>query len=74
MGALRKTLKVLFLTVAVGLSLALGAVFPVPPIIVMSRRRRTDRTELVLPAAPGTRLDLSSTRVPASLLLPQTGW
>lgn len=73
MGALRKTLGVLVLTIAVGLSVVLGAVFPVPPIIVLSRRRRTDRTELVLPAAPGTRLNLSSPRVPASLLLPQTG-
>lgn len=74
MGALRKTLRVLVLTIAVGLSVALGAVFPVPPIIVLSRRRRTDRTELVLPAAPGTRLDLSRTQVAASLLNPQTGW
>jgi hypothetical protein len=74
MGALCKTLRVLVLTFAVGLSVVLGAVFPVPPIIVMSRRRRTDRTELVLPATPGRRLDLSRTQVPASLLLPQTGW
>lgn len=73
MSALRKTLRVLVLALAVGLSVALGAMFPVPPIIVLSRRRRTDRTELVLPAARGTRLDLRRTEVPASLLLPQTG-
>jgi hypothetical protein len=71
MGALRKTLKASVLTLAVGISVALGAVFPVPPIIVFFRGRRTDRTELVLPATPGARLDLSRHQVPASLL-PQT--
>jgi hypothetical protein len=69
---LSKTLKAFVLTLAVGISVALGAIFPVPPVIVFFRGRRTDRTELVLPAAPGARLDLSRHEVPASLL-PQTG-
>lgn len=68
MGALRKTLHVTVLGLAMTFSVVLGAVFPVPPLMVLARRRRTDPTELVLPAVAGTGLDLETTRVPAALL------
>lgn len=49
-------------------SVVLGAVFPVPPLMVLARRRRTDPIELVMPAVSGTGLDLKRTEVPAALL------
>jgi hypothetical protein len=68
MGALRKTLNVAVLGLAMIFSVVLGAVFPVPPWMLLTRRRRTDPIELVLPAAAGTGLDLSQPLVPAELL------
>lgn len=49
-------------------SVILGAVFPVPPLMLLSRRRRTDPIELVLPAVAGTRLNVAGEQVRASLL------
>jgi len=68
MGALRKTLNVTVLGLAMIFSVVLGAVFPVPPLMVLTRRRRTDPIELVMPAVAGTGLDLETIRVPAALL------
>jgi hypothetical protein len=68
MGALRKTLNVTVLGLAMIFSVVLGAVFPVPPLMVLARRRRTDPIELVLPATAGAGLDLEATEVPAALL------
>jgi len=68
MGAVRKTLGALVLGLAMIFSVVLGAVFPVPPLMVLARRRRTDPIELVMPAVAGTGLDLERTEVPAALL------
>lgn len=68
MGALRKTLNVTVLGLAMIFSVVLGAVFPVPPLMVLARRRRTEPIGLVLPATAGTGLDLETTEVPAALL------
>lgn len=68
MAALRKPLKALILGLAAVVTVATGAVFPVPPLIVLARHRRSDRTELVLRARAGVALDLSRPRVPASIL------
>lgn len=68
MSRLRKVLQAGVLALAVGITVTMGAVFPVPPLVIMARRRRTDRTEVVMPAAPGARLDLQSNTLPASLL------
>jgi len=68
MGGIGKTIKATVLGLAVLVSVTLGAVFPVPAFLVLSRHRRTDRTELTLPAAPGIALDLEQARVPAELL------
>lgn len=73
MGALRKTLHVTVLGLAMIFSVILGAVFPVPPLMVLTRRRRTDPIELVLPAAAVTGLDLEKTEVSATLLDPSRG-
>lgn len=64
----RKTLKAVLLGLAVAVTVAVGAVFPVPPLIVLTARRRTDRTELILPANPGGGLDLGRFEVPAGLV------
>jgi hypothetical protein len=71
MGALRKTLHVTVLGLAMAFSVVLGAVFPVPPLMVLAKRRRTDPIELVLPASAATGLDLEKTEVPATLLEPR---
>lgn len=68
MGGLSKILKAGVLAVAVACAVLLGAVFPVPPLIVPPNRRRTDRTELVQPAMPGVRLDPGSPRIAAGHL------
>ncbi|HVL51954.1 MAG TPA: hypothetical protein VM754_10695 [Actinomycetota bacterium] len=68
MDTVGKTLKAMVLGLAVLVSVTLGAVFPVPAFLVLSRHRRTDRTELTLPASPGIALDLEQARVPAELL------
>lgn len=68
MRRLRKVLQAGVLALAVVVTVTMGAVFPVPPLVLMARRRRTDRTEVVLPAAPGNRLDLTRPYLPASLL------
>jgi hypothetical protein len=68
MGVLRKTLNVTVLGLAMIFSVVLGAVFPIPPWLLLARRRRTDPIELVLPATAGTGLDLSQALVPAELL------
>ncbi|MEX0790350.1 MAG: hypothetical protein WD178_06195 [Actinomycetota bacterium] len=73
MGAQRKTLHVTVLALAMMFSLILGAVFPVPPLMVLARRRRTDPLELVLPASAATGLDLGKAEVPAALLVPSQG-
>jgi hypothetical protein len=65
---MRKTLHVTVLGLAMLFSVVLGAVFPVPPLMVLARRRRTDPIELVLPATSGAGLDLRTTEVPAALL------
>ena len=65
---MRKTLNVTVLGLAMIFSVVLGAVFPVPPLMVLSRRRRTDPIELVLPATAAAGLDLETTEVPAALL------
>ncbi len=69
-GVLRKTFSVTALGLVMAFSVVLGAIFPVPPAILLSRRRRTDRMELVLPgaAAGGLGPDM---KVPATLLRPQ---
>ena len=68
MGALRKTLNVTVLGLAMVFSVVLGAIFPIPPWLQLARRRRTDPIELVLPAVADTGLDLSQPQVPALLL------
>jgi hypothetical protein len=68
MSAVRKVLGALVLGLAMVFSVVLGAVFPVPPLAVLVRRRRTDPIELVMPAVSGTGLDLGRTEVPAALL------
>lgn len=73
MGALRKTLHVTVLGLAMVFAVVLGAVFPVPPLLALARRRRTDPIELVLPASAATGLDLEKTEVPATLLDPPRG-
>jgi hypothetical protein len=67
-GVLRKSLNVTVLGLAMAFSVLLGAVFPIPPWLLLARRRRTDPIELVLPAVAGTGLDLSQPLVPAELL------
>ena len=68
MGGFRKTLNVVVLGAVMAFSLVLGAVFPVPPLMLLSRRRRTDPIELVLPAVTGTGLDLTGEQIPTSFL------
>lgn len=70
MVAVRKTLNVTVLGLAMVFSVVLGAVFPIPPLMVPARRRRTDPIELVLPSSAGTGLDLANPSVPAALLGP----
>lgn len=65
---MNKAVRAAVLGLAALISVAIGAVFPVPPLVLLSRRRRTDRTELALPASPDLALDLHRMRVPARVL------
>jgi len=65
---LRKILAIAALSVGVALTVVLGVVFPIPPVMMLARRRRTDRTELLQPAPVGERIDLSIPEVPARML------
>ena len=68
MAKLRKILAIAALSVGVVLTVVLGVVFPIPPVMMLARRRRTDRTELLQPAPVGARIDLSIPEVPARML------
>ena len=68
MAKLRKILAIAALSVGVALTVVLGVVFPIPPVMILTRRRRTDRTELVQPAPVGDTIDLSIPKVPARML------
>lgn len=68
MGAFRRTLKAVVLGLGIVVTVAMGAVFPVPPLIVLAARRRAERAELIRPASAGVRLDLSRPEVAAGLL------
>jgi hypothetical protein len=68
MAKLRKILSIAVLGAGVALTVALGVVFPIPPVMILIRRRRIDRTELIQPAPVGERIDLSIPQVPAGML------
>jgi hypothetical protein len=68
MAKLRKILSIAILGVGVAVTVALGVVFPIPPVMILARRRRTDRTELIQPAPAGESIDLSSPLVRAGQL------
>jgi hypothetical protein len=68
MAKLRKILAITVLGAGVALTVALGVVFPIPPVMILTRRRKTDRTELIQPAPVGDSIDLSIPQVPASML------
>ena len=63
-----KALKSLILWLGVVVSVAMGVIFPVPPLLILPSRRRTERTELILPVRAGVALDLSAATVPAGML------
>jgi hypothetical protein len=68
MAKLRKILSIAMLGMGAAVTVALGVVFPIPPVMILARRRRTDRTELIQPAPAGDSIDLSTPRVPAAML------
>lgn len=51
MGLTGRVLRSAVLGLAAVVSAGLGLVFPVPPPLLLSARRRIDRTELIRPAA-----------------------
>lgn len=67
MAKLRKILAIAALGAGVALTVALGVVFPIPPVMILTRRRRIERTELIQPAPVGD-IDLSIPQIPARML------
>jgi hypothetical protein len=65
MAKFRKVVSTAFLGLGVALSVAVGVVFPVPPMMGFPRRRRMDRTELLQPSPVGLQVDLSVPEVQA---------
>jgi hypothetical protein len=65
MRRLRKVVSAAFLGLGAALAMAVGVVFPIPPVIALPRRRRMDRTELLQRAPVGLTVDLSVPEVQA---------
>ena len=65
MRKLRKVLSAALLGLGAVLAVALGVVFPIPPVIALPRRRKLDRIELVQPSPVGLQVDLSVPEVQA---------